>query len=331
MKKSTKLFATAVIAVSLFGLTACGSQSSSGKKPLVIYTNADTEAINVMKSTLDNNGFKGDYQFQEFGSSDLNAKVTAEGENIQSDLITLSTFYIDSAQQSSQMFANWNTPKNGVNPNETFQSPILGNEGAIVVNTDALKQANLPEPKSIKDLANPIYKGQISFPSLEGSTTGWLMVQALIQNYGQNEAKTILTGLIKNAGAQIQQSGSAPVKSVESGEVAIAYGLREQGELDSKTMPIKVVDPTEGNYVLTESVAVVNHKNMNPDAEKAAEIIATKSRADMIKQYPVKLFNGETVPTTSNNEHVKFFNQPLTTDLLKQHIALFKAAQANAQ
>ncbi|MCT0017226.1 extracellular solute-binding protein [Lactococcus lactis subsp. lactis] len=328
-----KIIASVAIALSLFGIAGCAnSKTSSGKKPLTIYTNADTEAIDVMKATLDNNGFKNDYKFQEFGSSDLNAKVVAEGKNMSADLVTLSTFYLDSAQKNSHAFVDWNTPKDGVNKRESFQAPILGNEGAIIINTDALKQAKLPEPKSIKDLAAPIYKGQLSFPDLNGSTTGWLMVQALIQQYGEKEAQTILTGMIKNAGSMITQSGSAPLQNVESGQVAVAFGLRAQGEKDTDKMPLKVVEPTEGNFVLTESVAVVNHKTLNSEAEKAAELLATKTRTDMIKQYPVALFKGEQAPVdkSTSTEHIKFFNQPLTTDLLKTHIAIFDKVKAEA-
>jgi iron(III) transport system substrate-binding protein len=333
MKISTKLIASTAIALTIFGLTGCSnSTSSNGKQPLVIYTNGDAEAIEVMKSTLDNNGFKNEYKLQEFGSSDLNAKVAAEGENISADLVTLSSFYIDSIQKNSQTFAEWNTPQNSINKQEAFQSPILALEGAIIINTDALKQADLPKPKSIKDLANPIYKDHLSFPDLNGSTTGWLMVQALIQQYGEKEAQTILTGMIKNAGSLTTQSGSAPLQNVEAGQVAVAFGLRAQAERDIEKMPIEVVDPLEGNFVLTESIAVVKHKDMNPQAEKAAEVLATKSRVDMIQQYPVKLFNGEQLPEgkSTSTEQIKFFKEPLTTDLLKEHIKLFDKAKSEA-
>lgn len=331
MNTSKKLILMMTSLLFIFGLTACATHSPEHpkNKQLVIYTNADTEAVNIMKKTLDSNGFKGGYKFQEFGSSDLNAKLIAEGSNISSDIITLSTFYIDSAQNSSQVFAEWNTPSNVINSRSTYQSPILGNEGAIIVNTDTLKQANLPMPKSIKDLANPIYKDQLSFPSLEGSTTGWLMVQALIQTYGKNEAENILSGMIRNAGSMMTNSGSAPVQNIESGQVAVSYGLRVQGEKATTKMPVSIVDPTEGNFVLTESVAVLQHEKIKPEAKKAAEILSTKTRSEMIDQYPIALFNNEEKPSLKS-DRVKFFDQTLTTDLLKEHINLFNTAKAKS-
>ena len=57
-----------------------------------------------MKKTLDENGYQGKYLFQTFGTSELGGKVMAEGTNIEADMLTLSTFYIDAAQEDQNMF-----------------------------------------------------------------------------------------------------------------------------------------------------------------------------------------------------------------------------------
>ncbi|GBG96258.1 extracellular solute-binding protein [Lactococcus termiticola] len=330
---------TAIISLSVTGLlalSACSSSKASkdatSGKEVVIYTNADKEAETVMKKTLDDNGYKGAYKFVDFGSADLNTKVNAEGTNLQADLVTLSTFYIDSAQKSKDMFADWKTPGNLLDnfKQEGFQSPILGLEGSLMVNTAVLKSKGLAKPSSIKDLTKPEYKGLISFPSLETSTTGWLMVQALISKYGEVEAQNILTGLIKNAGAHLTSSGSAPVQDVTSGQVAVAFGLRQQGvEAQKQGQPIEVINASEGNYVLTESVAVVKHKDIKDKTEKIAEVLATKTRKDLMGYYPPAIFKGE---QESNNESLRgeYFDKPLSTDLLKSQIQIFEKAKAAA-
>ena len=53
-----------------------------------------------MKKTLDDNGYEGNILFQTFGTSELGGKVMAEGTNIEADMLTLSTFYIDAARRS---------------------------------------------------------------------------------------------------------------------------------------------------------------------------------------------------------------------------------------
>lgn len=101
MMMAVTLAATAV--------TGCGNATggSSGKASdtkIVIYSNADDEAITAMKNALDNNGYKDKYTFNGFGTSELGGKLLAEGKNIEADMVTMSTFYLDSAQQQNKMF-----------------------------------------------------------------------------------------------------------------------------------------------------------------------------------------------------------------------------------
>ena len=112
--------------------TVAGSQGNEGEEKVVIYSNADGEAVECMKAALDENGYKGQYILQTFGTSELGGKLLAEGENIEADLITMSTFYVDSAQKEQKMFLDL-----------TFE-----------VNTQMMKENNLPMPASLKDLVS---------------------------------------------------------------------------------------------------------------------------------------------------------------------------------
>ena len=66
-KIGTVLMSVAILCSGL-GLTACGT---SGEKQVVIYSNADDEAITAMKDTLDANGYSGKYLFQTFGYNEF--------------------------------------------------------------------------------------------------------------------------------------------------------------------------------------------------------------------------------------------------------------------
>ena len=70
---------------------------------VVIYTNADEEAQTAMKNALDKNGMKGAYLIQSFGTSELGGKLAAEGKNIEADVVTLSTYYLDSFQKKEKL------------------------------------------------------------------------------------------------------------------------------------------------------------------------------------------------------------------------------------
>ncbi|EEA84546.1 extracellular solute-binding protein [Peptacetobacter hiranonis] len=299
--------------------------SKSVDDQVVIYSNADEEAVEAMSKALDENGYDGKYTFQTFGTSELGGKLLAEGTNIEADMVTMSSFYLDSAQEKNNMFEKRNYDVKTLDGIEAadFYAPITSQEGAIIVNTEMLKENGLKAPTSIKDLANPEYKGFISVTDVASSSTAWLLVQAIISEYGEVEGKEILSAIYENAGDHIEESGSAPLKKVRAGEVAIGFGLRHQAVADKEEgLPIDFIDPTEGNFSLTESVAVVKKDN----AEKAelsqemAKCIIENGRQYLIETYPNAIYEGEKTDNKNHSKYPKTFSEPLTAELLEKHI-----------
>ncbi len=118
------------------------------------------------------------------------AEGVPTGTNIEADLITMPSYYIDSAQDNNHMFQELNDVQSKPLYDEpAYRAPAQAQEGAIFYNTMVLEQTGLPVPTSFKDLADPIYEGMISVPDIDGSSTGWLMIQALIDAYGEGEAQ----------------------------------------------------------------------------------------------------------------------------------------------
>lgn len=326
MKKIISAFA-AFAGMSLLALFS-GCSKKSAEKQVIIYSNADDEAVVSVKKALDSNGYEGKYIFQSFGTSELGGKLFAEGSDIEADLITMSSFYIESAQKMNNMFKTLEFERNQVIKTPDFYTPLLALQGAVIVNTKLLSEKNLPYPKSIRDIGNPEYKDLVSVVDPMGSTTAWLMVQALISAYGEDGAKEALKAIYKNAGPHLELSGSGPIKKIRAGEVAVGFGLRHQAVRDKKAgLPIDFVDPTEGNFTLTESVAVINKKKYNPLAMEMAECIIKNARADIIKDYPVVLYEGETVDEENKATNAKVFSEPLTTELLRKHQELSESCK----
>ena len=147
---------TLMVGASVFSLTGCGGGSSD--EQVVIYANSDDEAVEVMKNTLDENGYEGQYIFQTFGTSELGGKMLAEGSDIEADMIVMSTFYVESAQEENQMFRDITFDAATLEEHDSYCVPVICNAGSIIVNTEEMKANNLPTPKSIKDLADPVYR-----------------------------------------------------------------------------------------------------------------------------------------------------------------------------
>ncbi len=318
MRKVASFVMAAVLGVSVLGTTGCGANES---EEVVIYSNADDEAVEAMKAALDNNGFEGQYIFQTFGTSELGGKLLAEGTNLEADLVTMSTFYVDSAQEKNQMFKELTFDVNTLDEFPNYCAPITAQEGTIIVNTELMAENNLPMPTSLKDLADPVYEGFISVTDVSSSSTAWLLIQGLVSEYGEDGAKEVLTTIYKNAGAHIESSGSAPLKKVRAGEVAIGFGLRQQAVADkAEGLPIDFVDPAEGNFSLTESVAVVDKGDKtNEKAMEMAKCIIENGREDLQANYPLALYEGEETNKENMSANPKVFSEPLTVDLLEQH------------
>lgn len=299
-------------------LTGCGAKAG---EEVIIYSNADDEAIEAMKKALDENGYSGKYIIQTFGTSELGGKLLAEGTNIEADMVTMSSFYLESSQEENQMYADLTFDTGALEEYPSYYTPITSQEGAIIVNTEEMEKNKLPMPASLKDLANPEYEGFLSVTDIAGSSTAWLIIQALVSEYGEDGAREVLTGIYKNAGAHLEDSGSGPIKKVRAGEAAVGFGLRHQAVADKADgLPIDFVDPAEGNFSLTESVAVIDKgDDTNPMAMEMAECIIKQGRSEIIKYYPNPIYEGETADVANQSAYPKKFSEPLTVDLLEKH------------
>ncbi|MFR1232938.1 MAG: hypothetical protein ACLSCQ_04940 [Evtepia gabavorous] len=107
-------------------------------------------------------------------------KLLAEGTNLEADLVTMSTFYLQSAQEQNTMFVPLTFPVNTLEEVPDYTAPITSQEGAIIVNTEVLKENNLPMPTCLKDLADPVYAGFLAVTDVQSSSTAWLLMQALV-------------------------------------------------------------------------------------------------------------------------------------------------------
>ena len=324
LKRTAAVCAASALTLSLL-LTGCGSSDDK----VYIYSNADDEAITAMEHALDENGYKGQYVLQSFGTSELGGKLMAEGTNLEADLITMSTFYIESAQEENEMFLSLDFPVNTLDEFPEYCAPITSQEGALIVNTEVMEENNLAMPESIADLAHEEYKDMISVTDIQSSSTAWLLLQALISQYGEEQAKEILTGIYENAGDHIEDSGSGPLKQVRAGEVAIGFGLRHQAVADKADgLPIDYIDPTEGNFSLTESVAVLDKGDKtNEKAMEMAQCIIENAREELQTTYPNALYEGESTDAENKSANPKVFPEKLTIDLLQQHQELSESCK----
>lgn len=88
------------------------------------------------------------------------------------------------------------------------------------LNERLLKEKGLPVPRTWTDLADPRYRGLVSYPNPNTSGTGYTMLATIVQIYGEQGAFDLLKRVHRNV-AQYTRGGADPGTLTGRGEVAI--------------------------------------------------------------------------------------------------------------
>ncbi|CAO3415070.1 ABC transporter substrate-binding protein [Azospirillum endophyticum] len=160
-----------------------------------------------------------------------------------------------------------------------------GYMAAFCVNTELLKAKNLPVPASWKDLANPVYKGEVVMPNPVSSGTGYLQIAAILQGQGNEKGWQFLKTLDGNV-AQYIKSGSKPCKSARSGEYAIGTSLAFAAiKSVEEGFPIKMVIPTDGAGYELEASALMKTSKNKADAKRFLDWTLSPAAAALYTKY----------------------------------------------
>ena len=140
----------------------------------------------------------------------------------------------------------------------------------ICFNTVEAKKRNLPRPTRWTDLANPVYRGQLTMPSPAATQTGYLNLVAWMQNQGEQPAWKFMDQLHANT-AMYTNSSSTPCKLAATGEYAIGFSTDITAPLlKTKGAPIDIILPEDKSGWEIEGTALVKgSKNM-----EAAKLLA---------------------------------------------------------
>ncbi len=153
--------------------------------------------------------------------------------------------------------------------------------GTICFNTIEGKKLNLPEPKSWKDLTNPVYKGKIIMPNPSSSGTGFLNVTGWLQSMGEKEGWAFMDGLHSNID-RYTHSGAAPCKLVASGEAVVGISFDFPSiKLKQQGAPIDVIFPTEGSGWDTEAAAIIANTPKMAEAQKLLDYAITEEASKL--------------------------------------------------
>lgn len=211
-------------------LTGCGNTSNR----VVIYTAAEEERIEYLQKEMNAKFPQYEIVFQSIGTGALVSKLQAEGKSTECDIFydleaTNAEIILNGNSDlfydlSEYDFSIYDSSVTEYTKNHHKYAVNGKTNGTIVVNKKVLQQNGCDVPATYDDLLKPEYKGLITMPSPKSSGTGYAFYNGLVSSMGESAALSYFGSLDANI-KEYTTSGSAPIKAVNKGEVAIGVGL----------------------------------------------------------------------------------------------------------
>ena len=211
-------------------LTGCGNTSNR----VVIYTAAEEERIEYLQKEMNAKFPQYEIVFQSIGTGALVSKLQAEGKSTECDIFydleaTNAEIILNGNSDlfydlSEYDFSIYDSSVTEYTKNHHKYAVNGKTVGTIVVNKKVLQQNGCDVPATYDDLLKPEYKGLITMPSPKSSGTGYAFYNGLVSSMGESAALSYFGSLDANI-KEYTTSGSAPIKAVNKGEVAIGVGL----------------------------------------------------------------------------------------------------------
>ncbi len=260
---------SALIVTGIAAATLSGVAQAKGR--LVVYCSA-TNAFCEEETKAFGEKYDVQTSFIRNGSGSTLAKVEAEKRNPQADVWYGGTLDPQSQAGEMDLLQPYVSPELA-NIMPQFRDPAKrkGNYSSAVyigilgfgVNTERLKEKNLPVPQCWKDLINPIYKGEIQIADPQSSGTAYTALATFSQLWGEDQAFDYLKKLNANV-SQYTKSGIAPARNAARGESAIGIGfLHDYSQEKENGAPLQLVSPCEGTGYEVGGVSILkNARNL---------------------------------------------------------------------
>lgn len=205
------------------------------------------------------------------------AKVKSEGRNSRADIILgLETGYLTSIQDVLADLSDYDVShytEDAVTPTHKYLVwERFG--GGVIINRDLLEDRGLPIPSSYQDLLNPVYQDLICMPNPKSSSTGFMFLKNLCNEWGEEEALKYFDQLSKNI-YQFSSSGSGPVNALVQGEAGIGLGMIFQAVQEiNKGAKLEILFFEEGAPYSMGGMAMIDGKQTKKAVKEVFDYIA---------------------------------------------------------
>ncbi len=310
MKKNTLKFTALITMICLLlslGLTGCGSS----KEKVLIYTSVEDYVIADMNKRLGEQFPDYDITVEYVSTGNHAAKLLTEGKNSECDIsYDLEYAYMEQLARAG-VLADLSAYDKSVYAEDTVVSDNYLVQcrvgGAVILNTEVLKEKNLPEPTSYQDLLDPKYKDLISMANPKSSGTGYMFYKSLVNAWGQEKALKYFDDLSKNV-LQFTSSGSGPVNALLQKEVAIGFGMTSHAVTQiNEGAPLKVVFFEEGSPFTMYGQSIIAGKETRESVKQVFDfLVKTYSYELNEKFFPEKMFKDKTFAVENYPQNIVY-------------------------
>jgi iron(III) transport system substrate-binding protein len=160
-----------------------------------------------------------------------------------------------------------------------------GYAAALCINRQALQERHLPAPRSWRELASPIYKGEIAMPDPASSGTGYMLLSSL-SDAGRNAPGMRRVAAIGRNAGQVTLSGSAPCKLARIGEfpIGVSFAFAAMQSI-RQGYPVDMVLPDDGPAYELEGSALMKGSPRAADATRFLAWTASPQAATLYGGY----------------------------------------------
>ena len=288
-------------------LTGCGAK----KEKILIFTSVEDYVIEDMNKRLSEQFPNYDITVEYVSTGNHAAKLLTEGKNTECD-ITYDLEYAYMAQLADAgVLADLSEYDTSIYNADTVVSKYYLIQcrvgGAVILNTEVLKEKNLPEPTSYEDLLDPQYKGLISMANPKSSGTGYMFYKSLVNAWGEEEALAYFDKLTPNV-LQYTSSGSGPVNALLSKEVAIGFGMTSQAVKQiNEGDPLKVVYFEEGSPFTLYGMSMIAGKDERPAVKEVFDFLVKTYNYELNEKFfPEQMFNDKVFELENYPKNIQY-------------------------
>lgn len=298
----------------LFFLTGCGTS----KEDIIIYTSSEDFKIENMSQRLEEEFPDYNIIIEYMSTGNQAAKLMAEGTTTECDIIHDLDYGYLSQLDEQGVLAELSGYDFSVYCADTVQSDKyiieLRNGGAILLNTEVLKEKGLAEPTCYEDLLKEEYKNLISMPSPKSSGTGYMFLKSLVNAWGEEVAFSYFDNLTNNI-LQYTSSGSGPVNALVQGEVAIGLGMTAQAVTQiNEGSPLKIVFFEEGSPFTLYGQAIVKGKENRECVKEVFDfLVNVYNYENNEKFFPEKIYLDKDYEVENYPQNITYSNMENNT------------------